>query len=185
MHKSRESIDQQQAEMEIMTKRSLRFSTYFPVGHPKAGQKTFFAEKFYNALSNHNWDNLPIPQEIYHQLSQGLVGKKYHTIRQGNRIMVGDKVKICIWEGRPYHSRQITIHPGVMIKQIWHFETDGTVYKINGRVLTRQGITHLALSDGLTPANFTAWFNKPFKGQIVCWSHVVNYENEKSMDYVE
>lgn len=168
-----------------MVNKTILLSTRYLQGHVNAGKPTFFVEKLYNALGNYDWDELPVPAEIYHSLSQGLVGKKYHTIRKGNRFATGDVVKIKIWSGQPYKSKQITVHPGLKVKKVWHFETNGTWFKINGRLLNDTEITHLALADGLTPSNFRAWFCGPFTGQIVCWSDVVNYENEKSMDYVE
>ena len=71
----------------------LTFSTKFPKGHPKSGEKTFFVEKIWESIYMDY-----VGGEGFHDVyslfpSIGLHGiypPKHHTIRAGHRFKVGD-----------------------------------------------------------------------------------------------
>jgi hypothetical protein len=178
------------------------FSRYFPVGHPKAGEPTFFVEKIWKALGKkiakddfraNNYineyvgfleeKNIPI-LSWYDAIS------KHHTIRAGKHFKVGDFFSPRVWSDKPYTSKQITIAPDIQIKKIWDFEMkpklwfDECEYYINGKRYGGDELVEVAKNDGLDIMDFACWFSgnmaasakrKPFNGQILCWSESVEY----------
>ena len=157
----------------------ITFSRVFPKYHPKAGQPTYFVEKFWKSL------DMPINQNI------GLVGLKYenvhlngkhHTIRAGERWKKGQYFSPRVWSGKPYNSKQIIIAPDTEIKNIWSVEIDVEgVFYINGKQIDVtfsicDGRT-VADNDGLDSDDLLNWFpvGKPFKGQIICWNGSIKY----------
>lgn len=71
----------------------ITFSRYFPKGHPRAGEETYFVEQIYNSIfSLNDWSDAPEQDEDYIiPLNLDIIGIKHHTIRAGNRWKVGDK----------------------------------------------------------------------------------------------
>jgi hypothetical protein len=164
----------------------ITFSRTFPSYHPKAGQPTYFVEKFWKSL------DMPINQNI------GLVGLKYenvhlngkhHTIRAGERWKKGQYFSPRVWSGKPYHSKQILIAPDTLITDVYDFEIK-PAYKLlpldyDTDVIINHNFFHtdsdimqiVAKNDGLTLAELLQWFKypKPFKGQIICWNQNAKY----------
>ena len=141
----------------------ITLSKTFLKGHPRAGQPTGFREAFEN-------------------------GTKKHTIRIGNRWKVGDIASIREWIGRPYHQPGQETIKDVEIVKLWDFEhrpytveqlesmTGPWSYKpylIDGCRASAGDEYNIALNDGLDYLDFQNWFNKPFKGQIICWDNSV------------
>lgn len=164
----------------------ITFSMAFPSYHPKAGQPTFFVEKFLNSIYNEHWFDTEFPELIFGSPISD--DKKHHTIRAGNRWKVGDKFSPRVWgtdinpkSGRsgPYHSKQIIIAPDIEIKKVWDFEikTDGRIYTsfINGDNVSQDKMEVVAMNDGLSLSELYNWFNKSFEGQIICWNENINY----------
>jgi len=168
----------------------ITFSRVFPAYHPKAGQSTYFVEKFLKA-NNVNWfkdyyfpmlcQNNPKLKasdcsDFIRSFNDGIREKKVHTIRNGNRWKVGDKFSPRVWSGNPYQSKQIVFAPDTEIKQIFDFEIANNEIYINGQSSSFENLD-VAINDGLDYKDLLAWFKfpKPFKGQIICWSDAVSY----------
>ena len=128
----------------------ITFSRTFPAYHPKAGQPTYFVEKFWNNWNQSELDqvflsdyydeikfqlNKTVPFEIicnfFAQLNQCKredLGAKLHTIRAGNRFKAGEYFSPRVWSGKPYNSKQIIIAPDTLITDVYDFEIK-TAYK--------------------------------------------------------
>lgn len=160
-------------------------SRQFPGYHPKAGQPTYFVEKFWNSLYGKNWFEAECPQLAFSKGIHLTDDKKHHTIRAGSRFKVGDKFSPRVWSGKPYKSKQIIIAPDTEIKKIWNIDicNIGTLLEpdnvlcIDGSRLGINSTSELATNDGLSFMELLQWFKfpKPFKGQIICWNESVEY----------
>jgi hypothetical protein len=94
----------------------ITFSRVFPKYHPKAGQPTYFVEKFLSSINYKYYDE---DRQFNPRLSVDIFEPKHHTIRNGNRWKVGDKFSPRVWSGKPYNSKQIILSDDVEIKQIY------------------------------------------------------------------
>jgi len=152
----------------------ITFSRVFPKYHPKAGQPTYFVEQIYNSLfSKNNLMDYPSGLEI----DDTIMGVKKHTIRNGNRWKVGDKFSPRVWSDKPYNSKQIIFCEDVEIKKIFNFSKDliSDKWYVNGVEMSSAERIDLAENDGLLYKDLLSWFQKPFNGQIICWSDSVSY----------
>jgi hypothetical protein len=104
-------------------------------------------------------------------------GAKYHTIRTGNRWLVGDTFSPRVWSGKPYNSKQVTIAPDIEIKKVFSFEIKDNSLFIDGKELTHSQWIELAKNDGLKVDEMLNWFRYPheFSGQIICWTPNIEY----------
>lgn len=163
----------------------ITFSRTYPSYHPRAGEPTYFVEKMLKSLEpeSKTW-NPPYAQLLKNGLSLfvgDLIEPKHHTIRAGHRWKEGDWFSPRVWSGKPYNSKQIQFAPDIQIKKVWDFDISGHDGKffIDGKTLAECHIflIDIAENDGLTAADFRAWFKhpKPFSGQIICWSDTINY----------
>lgn len=172
----------------------ITFSTKFPSYHPKAGQPTYFVEKFIKSWDEaHSIDDLLKTPLLDHNIFNEDVWfnclPKHHTIRTGARFKKGDYFSPRIWGGRPYYDPQIKIAPDTLITDVYDFEIK-TAYKelpldYDTDVIINHNFFHtdsdimkvLAKNDGLTLAELLQWFKypKPFKGQIICWNKNTKY----------
>lgn len=165
----------------------LTFSRYYPKGHPKAGQPTWFVEKIEACLADiipgwemsktftlHEW-------EPYYNCTM----PKYHTIRSGSRFKPGDMASLRVWSGAPYRSKQVEFAQ-VEIKKVWPVEIrirqTSPVMLLDGDRLTFDAVKMIAGNDGLSIVDFISWFSihpkkntDGFRGQIICWSDAINY----------
>jgi len=164
----------------------ITFSRTFPAYHPKAGQPTYFVEKFYNSLfSRNNLMDYPIGLEI----NENILEMKNHTIRAGERWKKGEYFSPRVWSGKPYNTPQIILAKDILITDVYDFEIK-TAYKelpldydtdviINHRFFHTDSeiMKTVAKNDGLTLAELLQWFKypKPFKGQIICWNKNAQY----------
>jgi len=165
----------------------LTFSRFFPKGHPKHGQPTWFVEKIMAGLA----DTLPdwkmkddfILYDWYQYYNCTML--KHHTIRVGNRWKAGDMASLRVWSDKPYRSKQVEFAKVKIIKT-WDVSISDGNYSINtiqhGSFIPDTGLQTLANNDGLYVADFWAWFNihpkrngEQFSGQIICWSDKVSY----------
>ena len=171
----------------------ITFSRTFPSYHPKAGQPTYFVEKFIRSFCVETDLDGTTDSEYFSYYCElafdmNLIGlstvlPKYHTIRAGSRFKVGDKFSPRVWgndvnpkSGRSgaYHSKQIIIAPDTEVKKVWDFQIINGGLCVNGECKQYEKI---AINDGLTGEDLLAWFKypKPFKGQIICWNENVKY----------
>lgn len=164
----------------------ITFSRNFPAYHPKAGQPTGFAFKFWRSLPLRSWE-LSEYMEAYRKVHPWCESEfaswaqhppKYHTIRAGDRWNVGEKFSPRVWSGKPYNSKMITLAPDITIEKIWNVEVDSDLCLW---VLTdKEGedddlLEKVAMNDGLSLQDLRDWFNKPMIGQIICWSSKIDY----------
>lgn len=164
----------------------ITFSRTFPSYHPKAGEPTYFVEKFWTSIQ------VPVPcskdqDQLSDEMSRLLMNDfrpKHHTIRKGNRFKVGEKFSPRVWSDKPYRSKQLILADDVQIVKIFNFAIDENgMFYIDGRFLKRKLYRLLAINDGLMFSELSDWFipNQdkvvPFKGQIICWNSDVNYSN--------
>jgi len=177
----------------------LTFSRTFPANHPKAGQCTYFVEKFWNSFNLEAYDQtflMDYSDEIKLSLNKKVhtshihnfffslnqhqregLGPKHHTIRTGNNWKVGDKFSPRVWSGKPYNSPQITIAPDIEILKVWKFDCDiEGVFYLDGKWIDVTS-TKLPENDGLSSDDLLDWFpvGKIFSGQIICWNSDINY----------
>jgi hypothetical protein len=171
-----------------MKKHHKQLSRYFPKGHIKEGQPTFFVEKVNKGLG---WEyGIPFGDETELYFKKlGLdysfemyksVIPKYHTIRAGNNVKVGDQMRFFVWVGKPYRSKQIIVTPYFEVKQVWDFEC--TMEYGGLKIMTINGLhkssnyEKLATNDGFKSINdLMDWFDKPFKGQLISWADHITY----------
>lgn len=172
----------------------ITFSRTYPSYHPRAGESTYFVEKFWKSF--HDLEK-GLPESFHHyvdscsQLIQPgsfnqyadffkTLETKHHTIRAGHRWKEGDWFSPRVWSGKPYNSKMIQFAPDIQIKKVWNITVnhDG-LFVINGDLYAYPNsdfaLQPLAENDGLTVADLLAWFNKPFSGQIICWNENINY----------
>jgi len=161
----------------------ITFSTRFQKQHPRAGEETFFVEKFVNSAKPIKSLN-DIPNQLKGRVNDFFLMagdlKKHHTIRAGNRFVEGDIFSPRIWSGKPYASKQIDLCEDLTIKKVWNIEinTDFEIWidKKFYAHISSDDAEILANNDGLSLKDFKLWFNDlPYIGQIICWSDEVNY----------
>lgn len=181
--------------------KAIMFSRVFPAYHPKAGQPTYFVEKFWASIDSF----LPTQQAFVDDLESltnivefNKIGKnpKHHTIRTGKQWKPGDKFSPRVWSDKPYRSKQIIIAPDIEIvsTQDFEIEIDGdymcvlidgkAFYEENINFITNyEAMSTLCKNDGIeSEVDFFDWFKvngkkqgKIFSGQIICWNPKINY----------
>ncbi len=159
--------------------RVITFSRFFPKGHPKEGQPTYFVEKIWAGLADQT-DRMQGSVDMdWHEYYNGV--PKWHTIRAGNRWKVGDFFSPRYWTGKPYASKQALITEPIEIVKIWDITIgmwDQCSYSltINGKQFGDMKL--LAQNDGLSLDDFMGWFplGKIFEGQILCWDKNIEYD---------
>lgn len=163
----------------------ITFSRFFPKGHPREGQPTYFVEKILNALYPDGFDahfddyiqqlNPLLPDDILEafkeQLSEDVTDLKVHTLRSGIRWKAGDLFSPRVWSGKPYSSKQIIFAPDQKIIRVAKAEIAGRGYMyIDGKYLGHIGhkdIGELAHNDGLDRDDFQNWIKTGFSGQMI------------------
>lgn len=123
--------------------KTILFSSHFPKSHHRAGEPTNFR-----------------------QLIES--GGKDQTIRASGRFKVGDWFEPRTWTGLPYRSPQVQIASAKRILRIRHITIDPERVKVwlDGVEVPSSIV---AQHDGLTYADFWAWFNSPFTGYQIEW----------------
>ena len=156
----------------------------FPTYHPKAGQPTYFVEKFLKGrpttIEKTAWnpeksliEQLPMALDMWAEFKP-----KYHTIRAGKRWNEGDYFSPRVWSGKPYNSKMITIAPDTLIKKVYDFKIRSGRFFINNYKVEIESVLYdVAHNDGLVRKDLFEWFKYPndFDGQIICWNENVKY----------
>jgi hypothetical protein len=143
----------------------ITFSKTFPAYHPKAGQPTYFVEKFYNSLfSRNNLMNYPKGLEI----NESILEMKNHTIRAGERWKKGEYFSPRVWSGKPYNTPQIILAKDSLITDVYDFEISkhAVIYLNRKPIYEFCGeytglIKTVAKNDGLEPNELLDWFKYP------------------------
>ena len=97
----------------------ITFSRTFPAYHPKAGQPTYFVEKFYNSLFSRN-NLMDYPKGL--EINESILEMKNHTIRAGERWKKGEYFSPRVWSGKPYNTPQIILAKDTLITDVYDFE---------------------------------------------------------------
>lgn len=154
-------------------------SRFFPKGHIREGEPTCFVEKLVKSghkITFETLNNLGYKNLITFMNFMETVQPKYHTIRSGNKVKVGDKIQFFVWSNKPYRSKWIKIAEPIEVKKVWDFELiDGFITIGDSNYVN---LNNVAKNDGLSYEDFKAWFGnfeKPFEGQIICWGENINY----------
>lgn len=163
------------------------FSRQFPAYHPKAGQPTYFVEKFLQSFV-YAPDNPHVLAELLGYESADIFldklyrfNPKHHTIRAGYRFKAGDYFSPRVWSGKPYRSKQIVIAPDTKILKVWNIAIEWDFllesYHWNVFEVGKTDIATIAKNDGLSEEDFESWFpeKEEFDGQIICWNENINY----------
>lgn len=171
--------------------RVITFSRSFPAYMDKAGQPTFFVEKFLNlqwpgwrdstflrlllAVNDRKIKEGKLKEQqvidFYCSLNPSITEVKMHTIRAGHRWKEGDVTHAAVWSGRPYHTPQIIFAPDIELKKVWDitvkkwaddWRIDFANYSCPGVVFPDYSMVHtLAKNDGLSTQDFLDWFKFP------------------------
>jgi len=159
----------------------ITFSRTFPAYHPKAGQPTYFVEKFYNSLFSRN-NLMDYPKGL--EINESILEMKNHTIRAGERWKKGEYFSPRVWSGKPYNTPQIILSKDTLITDVYNFEISkhAVIYLNRKPIYEFCGeytgvIKTVAKNDGLEPNELLDWFKYPkeFKGQVICWNQNAKY----------
>ena len=159
----------------------ITFSRTFPSYHPKAGQPTYFVEKFYNSLFSRN-NLMDYPKGL--EINESILEMKNHTIRVGERWKKGEYFSPRVWSGKPYNTPQIILAKDTLITDIYDFEISkhAVIYLNRKPIYEFCGeytglIKTVAKNDGLESNELLDWFKYPkeFKGQVICWNQNAQY----------
>ncbi|MGB8704519.1 MAG: hypothetical protein WCD31_05790, partial [Gillisia sp.] len=136
----------------------LIISEFFPKSHPRAGEDTWFYEKIINETKIHTIrKNFPLWEKRVKEIN---AGKAYLSVRA--------------WSGKPYRSKQVELiditEVGIERLNYYakpdHFCIDGFE--------TDLSFETLAKNDGLSLADFKAWFN-PFPSGSMAVIHFTDF----------
>ncbi len=173
-------------------------SRTFMKGHPRAGEPTYFPEKFAYSLGiekdlfglNPKVD-FSILDEPNTPTILGLenffrLAPKHHTVRMGRHFKPIDELTLAIWSGKPYRTKQIKLWTG-SIRAIDIFiesrKNQISIFKDLGKTIESINIYDVAKNDGLSFDDFKAWFNLPtgtHLAQILIWNPEINYKYENN-----
>lgn len=163
----------------------LILSKTFPVTHPKAGQPTYFNQKLMRAVYRDFSDIDVVDREwIKPSVRDRFIPAKLHTIR-GNyerwkkiidEVRSGEAIlSVRQWTGKPYNSKQeeiqrFTNRDYISVQKLVFDNSmiDPLCYPIIGDGPFADELANdeeLAANDGLSLADWRAWFAKEDKSQ--------------------
>jgi len=158
--------------------KEIMFSRVFPAYHPRKGEPTYFVEKMLRQLIiDDKASTEDLKSEFVHIPILGRINGKGHTIRKGHHFTEGDYFKPKVWTVLPYKSVKHQFAPPVKVEKVYDFEITNGQIVIGGKLYATPWLNQVAHNDGLTLADFYAWFQypKPFEGQIIVWNNEINY----------
>jgi hypothetical protein len=124
----------------------LMVSKFFPAYHPRAGQKTGFAD---NILSGVKLHTIRKNYELWKERAE--------EINSGKAVLSQRH-----WEGKAYRSKQEEFYRLKKIGvQKLTFKNDRIAYPIVDEGMVLWSVDRLAKNDGLAPWDFEHWF-KPY-----------------------
>ena len=166
----------------------LTLSQRFPATHPRKGEPTFFKHQLINALKMDKED-VPIYGVPHRGMPNERLGRKLHTIRANyplwkKRFEQINRGEACLsirqWTGKPYASKQVEIArlskaDGIGIQEL--------IYKKENRLSPERytiedceiDTSMLAENDGLTLADWDAWFEKYDKSKPLAIIHFTKF----------
>ena len=149
-------------EQEDMKTYVLTLSQNFPVTHSKAGQPTFFKDKFHAAITHNDeyWNKLHTIRANYQ-----LWRERFDQIERGEACL-----SIRLWTGKPYCSKQVeiarlTAEDGIGLEMLQfkkgHEWGEWVIADREDYWCTHVKPSTLAMNDGLSLEDWTEWFNNP------------------------
>ena len=152
-------------------------------GHPRAGQPTYFVEKFYNSLFHKN-NLMDYPNGLF--VDDSIKETKHNTIRMGWHFKPVDELTLAVWTGKPYRSKQIKLWTGpiravnivIQVRLYNSIKVCKVIPKGNRYTLDSINKIELAKNDGLSLEDFISWFKLPIgdhDAQILIWNPEINY----------
>ncbi|MDL2310274.1 hypothetical protein LJC39_04075 [Parabacteroides sp. OttesenSCG-928-B22] len=162
----------------------LTVSKRFLFGHPRAGQETMFANKIRNGVGITCKECREV--ERFDGDCCGFIpkqsGDKIHTIRDNRpywRSVFERNMLLSVrqWSGKPYQTPQETfldIEPGKWgVQEITMIKGEnGLEAYVNEQSID---IDTLAANDGLSRADFEAWFDPHFKRKNVFYGMIIHF----------
>lgn len=152
-------------------------SKHFPVTHPKAGQETGFKPKVIAALNN-----MPCYHKKIHttRANYDLWKKRFEEVERGEAV-----INLRQWIGRPYRSKtelikKLTDDDGISIQKL-EFGVGSTLFDkpiIDGFYRYAASYTFLAANDGLSLADWQAWFKDYDKTKPLAIIHFTDFRYE-------
>lgn len=169
------------------------------MNHPRQGAKTHFVEKILKSLEIDPWapeyysQLLELNKDKIEQgkLTEGQIydwlttlapdqpAAKVHTIRGAGRYIPGEMASPRVWFEKPYQSPQLTFLPDFEIKKVLPFEMENGKVSIDNSFYSWtyevDKMHVLAENDGLSIADFLAWFKHPHpvtNTEIFAWGPV-------------
>lgn len=144
----------------------ITLSQVFPTTHPKAGIPTGFGHKLHAAING--WSDHAFAKRHTIRANYPLWAKRFEQIERGEACL-----SIRRWTGKPYASRQeeiarLTKEDGIGLQELTFYKdyrfspAKYTLenFLIDGK-LNKGDIFMLAENDGLTLADWKAWFSNP------------------------
>lgn len=112
--------------------RVITFSRTFPWSHPRAGEPTYFVEKFwqsiyidvYNDCVREEFDFSSLYNAGIDIYAHDKYTAKHHIILAGHQWKAGDWFSPRAWPDKSYNSKKIIIAPDIQIKKTWDFDKD-------------------------------------------------------------
>lgn len=145
----------------------LMLSQVFPADHPKSGIPTGFQHKLQAAL-NVRKDHASFIKRHTIRANYPLWAKRFEQIERGEACL-----SIRQWRGKPYASRQVEIarltkEDEIGLQELTFYKDYRFVpakyrlenYEIDGK-WNEGNLSMLAENDGLTLADWKAWFSNP------------------------
>lgn len=176
MHKTRESIDAQQAASKKIIRYRLGVSRVFPTTHQKKGEQTYFIEKIGLRVTFINGYVLDLSNGSFPGSS------KIHTIRANyplwakriRKVLLGEAViELFYWTGSPYNSKRdgskqkvfsvLDKNSGCGVQELlFHGASFDQPYfqDSTGQMMYPNLSLDLAKNDGLLLEDFKDWFKK-------------------------
>lgn len=153
----------------------LTLSKTFPKWHPRAGQATFFKDKFHAAITNNDeyWNKLHTIRANYE-----LWRKRFEQIESGEACL-----SIRQWTGKPYASKQIEIarltkEDGIGLQKLEFEKCRGSYGQpITKAIVRGTWVVNpmLAKNDGLSLDDWYTWFEDYDKTKPLAIIHFTKF----------
>lgn len=138
----------------------LTLSKHFLANHKRAGEETYFKEKFLLGQGLTDYDTPSLAKLHTIRANYPLWEKRIKEVQEGRAVL-----SVRQWMGKPYRSKQIeiarmTAEGGVGVQKLsFYKDKDGMAslrfFNINGKYIDRE--TLVANNDGLSKEDWQEW----------------------------
>lgn len=133
----------------------LTLSKHFLANHKRAGEETYFKEKFLLGQGLTDYDTPSLAKLHTIRANYPLWEKRIKEVQEGRAIL-----SVRQWTGKPYHSKQVeiarlTAEDGVGI-QLMEFTSDFAECIVGDH---HHSYVTVAKNDGLRPVDWIEWFS--------------------------